>query len=79
MVSVFLIAAALIATPAAPDSGSGARAEAVATATITHAVVIQGGAATARDVDTAARPLPPRRCDVGDSRPDCRLIVFDLP
>jgi hypothetical protein len=79
MVSGFLIAAALIAAPQPAASGSGARAVAVATATITHAVVIQGGTATTRDVDTAARPLPPRRCDPDGSRPDCHLIVLDLP
>jgi hypothetical protein len=79
MVSALLIAAALIAAPAPADSGSGARAEAVATATITHAVVLQGAIATARDTDAPAHPLPPRRCDSADTRTDCRLIVFDLP
>jgi hypothetical protein len=78
MVSALLIAAALIAAPA-PAGGSDARAEAVATATITHAVVLQGAIATARDTDAPAHPLPPRRCDSADTRIDCRLIVFDLP
>jgi hypothetical protein len=79
MVSALLIAAALTAAPSPADSGRGARAEAVATATITHAVVVRGDTATARNADTAARPLPPRRCDSADPRLDCRLIVFDLP
>jgi hypothetical protein len=79
MVSAILIAAALIAAPPPADSVSGARAEAVATATIRHAVVIQGSTATARGAETPVRPLPPRRCDADGSRPGCRLIVFDLP
>lgn len=79
MVSEFLIALALVATPAA-NSGPGAHAEAHVMATIQRGVTVQNGTAAASASDVVPVRQQARGCGLGDQpAPDCRLIVYDLP
>ena len=79
MVSEFLMALALVTTPAA-NSGTGARAEARVTATIQRGVTVQNGTAAASASDVVPVRQQARGCGTVDQpAPDCRLIVYDLP
>jgi len=84
MLSLPLLAAVAMAQTGAPER-SGARAEAVARATIVSParLIIEPGARSARIDETSpslAKPRKTRRpCDATATSQSCLTIVFDLP